>query len=40
MRMLTPTEAGVEGLRETIQELSDFFYEDGGLVVFPQEERL
>ena len=34
------TEAGVEGVRETIQELAEFLYADGGLFALPHKERL
>ena len=38
--MVAQTEAGAEGLRETIQELAEFFYVDDGLVASPWTERL
>ena len=38
--VVVTTEAGAEGIRETIQELVDFFYADDGLVALPQTERL
>ena len=38
--VVLPTEAVIEGLGETIQELAAFFYADDGLVMLPCIERL
>ena len=38
--VVAPTETGAEEIKETIQELEDFFYADNGLVVLPRPERL
>ena len=38
--VVVPAEAGTEGLRETFQELTLFFYADDGSVASPQTERL
>ena len=40
MTVVASTEAGAEGLGETIHPLADFFYSDDGLVALPQTERL
>ena len=34
------TEAGEEGLGETVQELAAYFYADNGLIMSPRPERL
>ena len=38
--LVTPMEAGAEGLRESILELATFFYADGGLITSPHPEIL
>ena len=40
MKVLVPMEAGLYGLRETIQDLVALFYADDGLVSSPRPERL